>query len=456
TTFKEVGAYEDYQFAHIDGGKSNPGYFTNIADKPVSSPSETASTGTGTDNADGTVTVQIPITKLMHMNAADATILNDYTFTMTPAEAVHTQDSYTGATSPAQTDNTVTIHKEAFNRITELNSNNNKVVISNVNNNNASGVDNDVFTLTFTNGQIGQFHYHVVETPITSGLQSGVTQDSTLYDIVVTIENKDPSNITSGEVKFAGVTMSTSTDNGDTWTKTNTGENTKSDRGGAGVDINNAKFTNTFHTADVLVDKTVRGSLGDKTKDFTFTFNVMGTGIPTTYKLYKTNAANETAEPVDVQNGSTFTLKHGESAKVMGLPEGAMYRIMEQGVVDYKTNINATLGDSDYNEYYTVNFHNGATYAFGMNGDAYSETAASTGGAGEDILVSTSSDALSMVDITAASNLDEQHFTNMKGQLIPTGLIENMASFLGLALLAAFAIGYMIYKKKKDTVSEEA
>ncbi|MBR0384342.1 MAG: hypothetical protein IJH61_06630, partial [Eubacteriaceae bacterium] len=407
------------------------------------------STGSQAKDAQGGIDVYIPVTKVMEMNDKDATILNDYTFTMTPGTVAHTQDAYQGTTSPAPTDNSVIVKADGFNNIHEL-TDGKKTVASNTDSN--TGNTTDTFVVHFNKDQIGQFHYTVVENPI-DGLQSGITMDTNKYDVVVTINYENAADINSGNVRCEGVTVTKLDANGNAIGKTAENESSVSDRGGAGADIQNVVFTNRFHTANVLVDKTVNGSLGDKTRDFTFTFNVTGTGIPTTYKLYKTNAANETAEAVDVQNGSTFTLKHGESAKVMGLPEGAHYSIVETGVADYTTNINASLGDEQYNQYHTLNYHNGSPYAFGTNGDALPNAPASTGSEGENIAVSPYSDEWmsSGVAITANSNLDEHHFTNTKGQLIPTGLIENVTSFLGLALVVALAIAYVLYSRRKGT-----
>ena len=269
--------------------------------------------------------------------------------------------------------------------------------------------------------------------------QSGVTLDTNTYDVCITIDYKNGSDINSGEVKCTGVTVAKLDSEGNFVGKTNQSESSMSDRDGAGSDIHNVVFTNTMKTADVKIDKVVRGALGDKTKDFTFVFNTAATGnIPTSFKMYKTDANGVVSADVVNLNATnaTFTLKHGESALITGLPAGITHQIIERGNADYTTTIDYAGEGSQEMVAQTVN---GGT----------NQTDGSNIGIDQD-------GQIAFKAVTNNSNVDQYKFTNAKGALIPTGILENAASFLGLALIAAFAIGYMIYKKKKDTVSEEA
>ena len=228
-----------------------------------------------------------------------------------------------------------------------------------------------------------------------------------------------------------------------------------SDRGGAGADINNVWFTNTFKTANVDVLKTVNGQLGDKTKDYTFTFNIQkenaqAVDIPTTYKLYKYDASGaqvdadtttEGTQAYDVQTGSTFTLKHNEHAVIKGLPQTAKYDIQETTNTDYTTALavkdtgaqNATAQDVVVNNSSMQTNDTNHIFKVAAAGDTTVE----------------------QTSITTNSTTDEYHFTNTKGALIPTGLIENVTTYGMLALLAVGALLFFAYKRKKDTIEEE-
>ncbi|MBR0383757.1 MAG: hypothetical protein IJH61_03615 [Eubacteriaceae bacterium] len=421
--------------------------------------------------ANGGVTINVPVTKIFNMNDADTTLLNDYNFTMVPGVVAHTQAAYAGGPeghttdqSPTPVDGAVRITKEAFNDIHAL-TEGKKTVVSNT----ASNVGNtaDVFTVHFDPGEIGQFHYTVAETDLGAAKQAGITQDTTIYDVVFTIENADTDAITgannaNGNVICTGVTVAKSTDGGTTWEKTgdvsaNTqaADNERADRGGAGADINNVVFNNTFHTANVDVLKTVNGQLGDKTKDFTFTFNVQkanneAVAIPETYKLYKydvsgaqvdANTELEGIQAYDVQTGDTFTLKHNEHAVIKGIPETAKYNIQETSTTDYTTALAVKDTGAEQTEAQNVIVNksdmqtNDTDHIFKVD-----EAGSST---------------VSQTSVTSNSSTDEYRFTNTKGALIPTGLIENTVTYGLLALLAAGALLFFVYKRKKDTIEEE-
>ena len=77
--------------------------------------------------------------------------------------------------------------------------------------------------------------------------------------------------------------------------------------------------TNTYErkTAEVTISKMVTGNMGDQTKYFTFAVYVDGE-----------------------QFGEEFTLKHGETKKIAGVPVGATFKVEEQNPAPYKVKIN--------------------------------------------------------------------------------------------------------------------
>ncbi len=101
-----------------------------------------------------------------------------------------------------------------------------------------------------------------------------------------------------------------------------------------------AKFTNTYETGSLKVTKTVTGSAGDKTKDFSFevTFTAPdGKTAPEWQDVATLTFSDGSEDGHSVKwNGSTltFTLKHSETLTVEGLPVGTTYTVNEG---DYST-----------------------------------------------------------------------------------------------------------------------
>ena len=434
-------------------------------------------TNYGTTDNNGGVTISVPVTNIFHMDDADTTLLNDYDFTMVPGAVAHVQDGYAGGPeghttdqSPTPVDGAVRVTKEAYNNIHAL-TEGKKTVTSNTAAN--TGNTEDVFTVHFDPGEIGQFHYTVAETDLGAAKQAGITQDTTIYDIVFTIENADADAITggnnaNGNVICTGVTVAKSTDGGTTWEKSDgvktqgVDDDERTDRGGTTATANDTDqliFNNTFKTANVDVSKIVNGQLGDKTKDYTFTFNIQkendqAVAIPTTYKLYKYDASGaqvdadtttDGTQAYDVQTGSTFTLKHNEHAVIKGLPQTAKYDIQETTNTDYTTALAVKDTGAEDTAAQNVTVNNTAMQT--NNTDKIFQTEIDPAGTGGEVLKQTT--------VTAQSSTDEYHFTNTKGALIPTGLIENAMTYGMLALLAGGALLFFVYKRRKDTVEEE-
>ena len=76
--------------------------------------------------------------------------------------------------------------------------------------------------------------------------------------------------------------------------------------------------------AELTITKNVTGSLGDRTKEFTFTLTVEGASVNDKYTWTKNSVAQDTP----LHNHSTFTLKHGDVVKIM-LPRNRDITIQE-------------------------------------------------------------------------------------------------------------------------------
>lgn len=94
-----------------------------------------------------------------------------------------------------------------------------------------------------------------------------------------------------------------------------------------------ALYWESIGTGDLTVSKTVEGTGGDREKEFTFTVTLNDKYITGTYgdMIFKDGVA-------------TFTLKHGESVKAAGLPEGIEYTVSESGAEGYTVTADGETG----------------------------------------------------------------------------------------------------------------
>ena len=141
-------------------------------------------------------------------------------------------------------------------------------------------------------------------------------------------------------------------------------------------------FKNTFASQSLTVSKTVAGNMGDRTKGFSFTLNITADGklsANTTITAVKTTQDGDTSEvTVTVGSDSTFTLKHGETLAVPGLPEGTAYTVTETKDADYTTTVASTGGegkfDTSNNKVSNTMSENGNTEAFTNTADKTVDT----------------------------------------------------------------------------------
>ncbi|MCT1398136.1 DUF5979 domain-containing protein [Paenibacillus sp. p3-SID867] len=105
----------------------------------------------------------------------------------------------------------------------------------------------------------------------------------------------------------------------------------------AGAD-REAGFTNDRTVNKLTISNTVMGNGGDKTKAFEYTVIFEEAGKDGSYAYTKSDGATST--PGTIKSGESFTLKHGETLDILGLPEGLKYTVTEKDYTadEYVTN----------------------------------------------------------------------------------------------------------------------
>ena len=95
-------------------------------------------------------------------------------------------------------------------------------------------------------------------------------------------------------------------------------------------------------TGELSVKKTVSGDGADKTKKFDFTLNLTdgsGQALPDSYSYTIQNEDGSSAGTGSIGNGGTFSLSHGQTLQITGLPEGSKYLVTEAKSEDYTSQI---------------------------------------------------------------------------------------------------------------------
>ncbi len=170
-------------------------------------------------------------------------------------------------------------------------------------------------------------------------------------------------------------------------------------------------FKNIFESQSLTVSKTVAGNMGDRTKDFSFTLNITADGKlseNTKITAVKTDQDGYTSEvTVTVGSDSAFTLKHGETLAVPGLPEETAYTVTETKDDDYTTTVDSTG-------------------TFDTTNNKVSNTVGSTG--------------------------NTEAFTNTASKTVDTGIILDIAPYIIIFVIAIVgAILFFGRKRKKVT-----
>lgn len=160
--------------------------------------------------------------------------------------------------------------------------------------------------------QVGTYNYTITENDTAI---PGITKDSKTVNMTVTVINKAEEN------------LSASTGYGYIVALRNAGDKDKSD----------GKFTNTYNSYSLEVEKTVKGSLGDLNENFTFTITLgKAAGKDNNYASAIVKSDNSDNDGTwtwiaDGQAQKTVTLKHGQAAIISNLPVGVTYTVTENG-----------------------------------------------------------------------------------------------------------------------------
>ena len=129
---------------------------------------------------------------------------------------------------------------------------------------------------------------------------------------------------------------------------------TRAAEGGEQISTGSAAFRNTYKgTGDLKVTKAVSGSRGSTTKDFTFTVTLTaadGSPVNGTFpaeggSLYTAVAAPAVTEVTFTEGRAEFTLRHGQTLTIQGLPDKAAYTVTESDNAGYSVTASGQAGE---------------------------------------------------------------------------------------------------------------
>lgn len=236
----------------------------------------------------------------------------------------------------------------------------------------------------------GTYEYKISEVPNVYTGTGTMSYSDTQYTMSVYVVNDDTAN----RLKIDKVVISDGT------TNSKTGE---------------IKFVNQFKkNSSLTISKTVTGTLGDKTKQFTFTMNLNTLsaletpGTTYTGTITRANGSLATDTSFELSAASnTFTLADGESLVFDHLPVGTIYTVAE-------TNYAA---------------------------DGYSTTV--------EAMVNGQNTAVSPTNAVIGEDTNRVTFTNTKNNPAPTGILVNNLPFIILILVAVCGFaGYIVFKRR--------
>lgn len=176
-------------------------------------------------------------------------------------------------------------------------------------------------------------------------------------------------------------------------------------------------FTNTYSANSIAVTKTVKGNLGDKTKEFGFTIDFEkadNESAPTGITYTVGDETKTVSFGADGKAQAKFTLKNGQTLNFVNVPKSVKYTVTED---DYTNMNDPTKG---YTTTVSVNDGNSTT--------------------------SLTSNAQTMTKDAATVA-----FTNTKGATIDTGVILDNAPYIALlAIVAIGGVALMLNKRRRD------
>lgn len=169
------------------------------------------------------------------------------------------------------------------------------------------------------------------------------------------------------------------------------------------------QFNNKLKTTSLTVKKTVTGNAGDRDRDFSFTLELTANdqfeaGQKVTF-IKRDKDKKDTPVEVTIGTPTQFTLKDTETLTLDKLPVGISYKVREAEVAGYKTT--AQLKDGDSTEAYNL---------------------------GDDHVSDETPDVIEV--------------TNNKEGIIPTGVVNTIAPFAALAIVAIGGSLYFVKRKK--------
>lgn len=169
------------------------------------------------------------------------------------------------------------------------------------------------------------------------------------------------------------------------------------------------QFNNKLKTTSLTVKKVVAGNAGERDREFSFTLELTANGQFTAGQkvtfIKRDKAQKETPVEVTIGTPAQFTLKDTETLTLDKLPVGISYKVNETVVDGYKTT--AQLKDGDNTKVYNL-------------GDAQ-----------------TSDETADVIEVT-----------NNKEGIIPTGVVNTIAPFAALAIVAIGGSLYFVKRKK--------
>lgn len=168
----------------------------------------------------------------------------------------------------------------------------------------------------------------------------------------ITLQNLEPGEYTVTEIKKDSVQE-------EGYVLSVTGEGNVTVKAGFAGEMTITNTYNASKTGSLLIKKTVGGS-GDKEKQFHFTISLKdenGNALPGKYSY----SGSYEGTMID---GATVVLRHDQSVTVVGLPENAQYKVVEQeaNADGYTTTLESGAGSDEgkivAGETKTVHFHN--------------------------------------------------------------------------------------------------
>lgn len=191
--------------------------------------------------------------------------------------------------------------------------------------------------------------------------------------------------------------------------------NAVADNEGTLSEAKSASFKHTYNTEDLTLKKVVSGTLGDKSKDFTFTIKINPEDTTSAKQFTVSYGSNQTKTITSGGTGAEITLKHGESATIYGLSAADKYVIAE---TDYSKEGYTTEYTIDVNE--AAEAPESATKAVTTNNQDMGES-------GHSVI-----------------------FYNDKDATTPTGIVMNVAPYALLVVVAVAGCFVFLRKRNED------